>query len=387
MFGKRHALVTVFGIEIALTASWAIIAGLIAWTLATQVFPQELPGASPVTHAFMGLCGAAIFFLSLLLHELSHAMVARHFGLRVPRITLFLFGGVAELEEEPSAPKDEFWIAIAGPIMSLALALLFWIVATLEALVGISPPAQAVLGYLSLINLVLAIFNMLPAFPLDGGRVLRAALWWNSGDIVRATEIAGKTGMVFAYVLIGLGFLALFDNSVVGGAWQILLGLFVFAAAKGSVEAQNVKSYLGGRHVRHLMTPDPITASPDMSLADLVNRVFLAHRISFAPVCEREALLGYIDTGGLSDIERENWQNTRVGDVFVGLSKAATLQPQDDVEEVLNQVRESGRRKFLVVDGNDLVGVITLADVSRYLSLMTEIGDRHLHDTARVSST
>lgn len=386
MFGKRHALVHVFGIEIALTASWGIIAALIAWTLAAQVFPQAVPGASPLIYGLMGVCGTALFFLSLLLHELAHAMIARHFGVNVPRITLFLFGGVAELDEEPSAPKDEFWIAIAGPIMSLALALLFWIFAELETLVGVSPHAQEVLGYLSLINLVLAVFNMIPAFPLDGGRVLRAALWWNSGDVVRATEIAAKTGMVFAYALIALGFIALFENNVVGGAWQILLGLFVFAAANGSIEAQRVKSFLGGRRVRHLMTPDPITATPDMSLADLVNRMFLAHRISFAPVCENGQLLGYIDTGVLSDIDRGNWHNTQVGDVFVSLSHEASAHAEEDVGEILNRVHQSNRRKFLVVEGNDLVGVITLADIARYLSLMTELQNRARRTANKASS-
>lgn len=371
MFSNAVKLFSINRFDIKVDPSWLIIAALVTWSLSQQYFPDTVPGASGVGYVGMALVAMLGLFASLLLHELAHSVVARRLGVPIKSITLFLFGGVAELQAEPASARIEFWIALAGPVMSLALALGFWALAS-----GASPvPAVgAVLSYLALINLVLGVFNMVPAFPLDGGRVLRAYLWHRTGDVLAATRVAARSGTVVAYVLMALGVAALFQGALLAGVWQVMIGGFVLIAARASYAAQLAHRTFDGRAVKTLMTRDPITVGPEVTLADFVNQIMLHHNVGFVPVVEDTVLLGHMDQSILSGIDREYWTSTRVGDVFVGLDHSAMVHPDTPVEDLLDTIRQTGRRKFLVVADHELRGVISLSDLTRILNQDTFSG-------------
>ncbi|MEX0338084.1 MAG: site-2 protease family protein [Arenibacterium sp.] len=385
MFSNARTIVKVFGLDIRIDPSWLLIAALITWSLWLHVFPQATPGQTQQTYGVMAVIAMLLFFASLLLHELAHALTGRRFGVQTRQITLFLFGGVAELEQEPSHALDEFWIAIAGPAMSFLLSGSFWVLTGAASFLGIGDPIIEVLRYLALINLILAVFNLLPAFPLDGGRVLRAWLWHRNGDVLLATEAAARSGTLIAYGLMAMGVMSLVQGAFVGGLWLILLALFVLAAARGSVESQRVKSLLGHKTVANLLTSKPIVATPQMTLSELVNQVMLHNRVSFVPVLENGVLLGHIDTTVLSGIDRENWANTHVGDVFVGLAESTTIPSTMQVTDLFDQIATTGQRKFMVVDDRKLAGVVTTADLTRYLALVHDFGRQISHPNMRVS--
>lgn len=374
MFSKSIKIFSLSGFEIKLDPSWFLIAGLITWSLSQQYFPSVLPAQSDQIYLVMALAGMLLFFASLLLHELAHSIVARRLGVPIKGITLFLFGGVAELEAEPQSARVEFWVALAGPVMSLCLALGFWCFAQFSEMVPGYSIITEVLSYLAMINLVLAIFNMLPAFPLDGGRVLRAYLWHRTGDPLKATETAAKSGAFFAYFLIGLGLLGVFQGATIAGLWQILIGGFILFAARASYQTQLARLAFDGKTVKVLMNAAPVVVSPDMTLFEFVNQIMLHRHVSFVPVVEDGALLGHMDQTLLSGIDRENWESTRVGDVFAGLDSKAMVSPDMPVQQLMATIANTGRRKFLVTQGHTLVGVITLADLTQYL---------HVADTLR----
>ncbi|MBY5931929.1 site-2 protease family protein [Tateyamaria omphalii] len=385
MFAHARTIVTVFGFNIRIDPSWVLIAGLITWSLAQHSFPAALPDLSQWTYAILAISGACLFFASLVGHELAHALTARRFGIDTRSITLFLFGGVAELTREPDKAMHEFWIALAGPAMSLALAFVFALCAEVAVFaVGVGP-MTALFHYLALVNVVLAVFNLLPAFPLDGGRILRAWLWWRRGDMLEATEAAARTGAVLAYALMALGLVGLFQGATVAGFWQILIGLFILSAAKSAVDAQRTRALLGNRHVHSVMSSPPVTVSAETTLAALVNQVMLTQRVSFVPVVEHGRVLGHIDTDVLRGIDRENWASTRVGDVFVEMNQTVCVPPDMPVLRLFERISETGQRKFMVVQDGQLEGVISLSDLTRQLGLLTDLG-KHQPYTSELQS-
>lgn len=369
MFSNAVKLFSISGFDIKIDPSWLIIAALIAWSLSQHYFPATLPGETAAAYLYMSVVATLLFFASLLLHELAHSVAARHFGLSVGGITLFLFGGVAELESEPHSPMVEFLVAIAGPAMSFALSFGFFFLSLITSLLGGLSIATNVLSYLALVNIVLAVFNLVPAFPLDGGRVLRAFLWHRHRNLLRATETASKSGIVFAFALMGFGVMALFQGALVPALWQILIGSFLLVAARATYQRQLVQFVFEKRTVRDVMEAQPVTVEPDVTLSAFVNQVVLHHGLSFVPVVENGVLLGHIDHAMLSAIDRENWSNTQVGDVFAGLDTGAAVAPDMPVEELVKHIAKTGRRKFLVVKDRTLVGVISLSDLARHLRL------------------
>lgn len=374
MFSNAIRIFSLGGFDIKLDPSWFLIAGLITWTLATKFFPVTLPGLN--SGAYLGLAIVAMlgFFASLLLHELSHSVVARQFGVRITGITLFLFGGVAELESDVPSAKAELWIALAGPAMSVMLSCAFWIASNVTDLFAGFAGLTMVLAYLSTVNMIIAVFNLVPAFPLDGGRVLRAFLWGRHGDVLRATRTAALSGTVFGYALSAVGLITLFQGAVTSGIWYILIGFFVLGAAKSAYQNQLMLSTFKGQKAGDLMIRDPYVVSPELTLAEFVNRIMLKHRVNFVPVVADGVLIGQMDRDVLAAIDRENWTSTRVGDVFAGLDVASTIPPDMPIDQLLKLVAETGTRKFLVVDDHTLKGVITLANL---------IG--HLHSTDAAS--
>lgn len=374
MFPKAVRLVEIFGFQVKVDPSWFVIAALVVWTLSVGYFPDQVPGLGPGDYFILSVIAALAFFAGLILHELAHSLVARRFGLGIGGITLFIFGGVAELDEEPVSPRSEFWIAVAGPAMSGALASLAYLALRVLEVTGISAPLQAVVEYLALVNFILAMFNLIPAFPLDGGRVLRAALWHFSGDLIRATQRASVISSIFAYALIAYGVVTLFSGGIISGLWLALIGLFLLSAARGTYQQLMVRSALSGKTVAALFTNLVHTARPEDTLAEIVDTIMLRYSVSFVPVIEGDHLLGYVDTCLLQKIERENWTDTHVGDIYVAADESNTVPPDLATEDLMKRIAAGERRKFLVAANGRFLGVITLADLIAYIAVLQDLG-------------
>lgn len=374
MFKNAVNLFEIAGFKIRIDPSWLLIAALIVWSLAVSYFPAQIPGKTRYDYLALSVVSMLGLFASLILHELSHSLVARRFGLEVGGITLFIFGGVAELEQEPKNARSEFWIAVAGPAMSFALALLFYLAAASLDSNGASRPLPVVFSYLGFINLLLALFNLVPAFPLDGGRVLRAALWHFKNDLFWATRIASGCGTVFGIFLILSGVLALLTSSTVGGFWQILIGFFIVSASRASYQQLVVKAALKDHTVRSLMTSAPMTANVEDTIEHTVHEIMLKHSVSFVPVLEGNHLLGYVDASLIQKIERDNWPTTRLSDILILCDENNTVSAEMPVDQLFEQMARNNQRKMLVGKAGKLEGVISLSDLLSYLAITQGLG-------------
>lgn len=372
MFARSVKIMTLQGFDIKVDPSWLLIATLITWSLATQYFPQVLPGSQDVAYIVLAVLAMLGFFGSLILHELAHSVVARKYDVEIKGITLFVFGGVAELGSEPKTPGSEFLIALAGPVMSLLLSLGFWFLSVILGQLDFVSLA-AVINYLAIINLILALFNLLPAFPLDGGRIFRAYLWGLKDDFLGATRIATRVGSVFAYALMIIGLANIFSGALVAGIWMVFIGIFLLTAARGTYQQEMVKSAFKHKTVGAMMSAKPVTVSPDHTLSGVVNQVMLHNRVSFVPVVEEGVLLGYVDGNVLSKIDRENWPSTKVGDVYVPLSEESSVTIDFPVDQLMRRISQTGRRKFMVTEDHVLLGVITLSDLTGYLTILQDL--------------
>jgi len=371
MFGHSVKLFDLFGFEIKIDASWLLIAALIVWSLSSGYFPQVLPGFNSGGYLALAVVAMLGLFASLILHELAHSLVARRYGLGVGGITLFLFGGVAELVEEPRSAGSEFWIAIAGPAMSFLLAGLFGLAALPFGGAGL---AGVLLAYLASINLVLAVFNLIPAFPLDGGRVLRAWLWQRSGDVLEATRKASLAGTVLAIGLMALGAFSALSGGGIGGAWLVLIGFFVLNASRGAYQRMLMQDSLRGRRVAELMTADPWTVGPDATLAEVADGVMLAHAVSFVPVVERGVVVGYVDAQRMRAVPREGWAERTVSEVMAPLDDSCVVPPRMTAEEALKRLAEGPHRKLIVAEGRQLRGVLSLRDLMGHIRVVQALG-------------
>jgi Zn-dependent protease/CBS domain-containing protein len=312
-------------------------------------------------------------FGCILLHELGHAVVARSQRMPIRGITLFLFGGVAEIDEEPPSAKSELLVAVAGPAVSVVLAAGLGLLAWLGYRQGWPPLAVIGLGYLAAINALVLAFNLLPAFPLDGGRVLRSILWGTTGSLRRATYWASLAGRGFAWVLIAWGVLNFFAGNWLGGIWIGLIGLFLSNAAQAGYQRVLVRQALAGEPVRRLMTPDPVTVTPSLDLRRWVDDfVYRYHRKAF-PVVADGRLQGLIETGSLADIPRDEWDRCTVGEVMRRDVEAIAVSPQADALEALERMQRGGSGRLLVTEGDRLVGILSLKDLLRLLSLKIEL--------------
>lgn len=359
-------LTTVAGFDIKIDASWVFIAALIVWTLYGEVFPAALPGQTPAVYMAMAIAGALCFFTSLVLHELAHSLVARRFGLKIAGITLFIFGGVAELTEEPRNARSEFWIAIAGPVMSLILAAAFWVVGTGAQSV---PRVAAVCSYLAGINLALALFNMVPAFPLDGGRVFRSVLWWKTGNLQRATATAARAGSLFAWVLVLTGGFDLLIAQDPHGLWLVFVGSFLLMAARSAALDAVTKAELAHRTVANVMTSPAVVISPDLTVQEVTETYMLGHGLSFLPVVRQGDLIGLLDLEAVRALPRSLWAETPVEAAMSPLSADMVARPEMPAYDALRQMATSGRRKMVVASGSKVIGIVTLADLTEYITL------------------
>jgi Zn-dependent protease len=368
MFGTRWRLFRLLGIPISLDASWLIILALLTWTL-INLFREEVSDLPDAAYWAIGLGTALAFFASIVLHELGHALVARAVGIRIRGITLFLFGGVAEMEDEPPSAGKEFLMAAAGPAVSVVLAALFWLLATLAE----APWFVVPLKYLAGINLAVLVFNLVPAFPLDGGRVLRSALWGATGNLRRATYWATLSGQAFAWLLIGLGVLHFFAGNVFHGVWLGLIGLFLHGAARGGYQQVLVKQALRGERVSRFMNREPIVVAPELDLRSWVeDYVYRYHRKLF-PVASNGRLEGVIGTQALARYPREEWAKHTVAEAMRQDMDALSIPPDADALQALEKMQHTGSSRLLVLDGGRLVGIVSLKDLLRFLNLKLEL--------------
>jgi Zn-dependent protease/predicted transcriptional regulator len=360
-------VLTVAGIPINVHTSWLLVYALIAWTLAVGHFPRALPGLSPMTAWLTGLVAALLLFVSVLVHELSHSFVARAHGLGVSGITLHIFGGVSQLEDEPPSARAEFLIAGVGPLSSFAIAAVLWAVRGIgivtDGVVG------AVLDYLIFINTAIGVFNLVPGFPLDGGRVLRAALWKWKGSLRSATLIASRVGGGVAVVLMMWGFLQVMTGAFMGGAWMILIGLFLRGAADASYAQVDVKETLGRLHVDDIMVRNPVTVAAHAPLTMLVDLLWAHHFTSFPVVDDGGRAAGIATLQHVQPVPREHWAHTQVREVMQVVGAELCVERADTVYRAFEKASRNGLGRLLVVDGERLVGYLSLKDITHVLAL------------------
>ena len=374
MFGRRVKLFKLFGFEVRADLSWVIIAVLIVWSLAVGFFPFHYKNLSPETYWLMGVAGAVGLFLSIIFHEIFHSLVARRFGIPMKGITLFIFGGVSEMGEEPTSAKAEFLMAVAGPLSSIAIAIACYGI-YLQGLSSEWPESvNGVVEYLAYINGLLAGFNLLPAFPLDGGRVLRAILWGLRKNLRWATRVSSAVGFGFGILFILFGVFQFLKGNVIGGIWLFLIGMFLENAARMSYQQLVIRKALEGEPVRRFMKTDPVAVSPAISIQQLVEDYVYKYHFQMFPIAEdHEKLLGCISTKELKEIPREEWGRRTVGEVATKCSAENTIDPQADATQALSLMARTGSSRLIVVEGNRLVGVITLKDMLKFLSLKMEL--------------
>ncbi len=372
VFGTRIELFKLFGIPIRLDTSWFIVAALVVWSLATGAFPYMLPGLSPATYWVMGAAGAVGLFSSIVVHEFFHAMVARRNQIPMRGITLFVFGGVAEMGAEPASARAELRMAVAGPLASIALALIGF--GTSDAVRGVWPaPVVLVIEYLALLNGVLAGFNLLPAFPLDGGRIFRAALWTWKKDLGWATRIASRTGSGFSVAFIAAGVAAVLFGNLVSGMWWVLIGLFLRRASTASYQQVLLRQALAGEPIRRFMTPNPVSVPAGASIAELVESYIYKYHHTLFPVVDDGRLVGCVTTGQVKDVPREDWVRRTVGSVGAPCGADNSIEPDVDALEGIAMMRRTGQPRLMVVEGGRLVGIVTLKDLLEFFALKLEL--------------
>jgi Zn-dependent protease/CBS domain-containing protein len=369
MFRHRVTIFRLFGFEVRVDASWLFIALLITWSLAVGYFPYRYRGLSTGDYWWMGVVSALALFGSIVVHEFSHSLVARRYGLPMKGITLFIFGGVAEMGDEPRDAKTEFLMAIAGPIASIVIGVIFYLIYQGGAAVW-PVPIVGVLAYLAWINWLLAAFNLIPAFPLDGGRVLRSALWHWNRNLSRATRVASTIGQGFGFLLMLLGVWQLFEANFISAIWWFLLGMFLRSAAKSSYRQLIIRQALEGEPVRRLMKTDPVTVSPDLSIEDLVEDYIYPKHFKMFPVVPAgsEKLAGCVTTNGVRKVPREEWNQHTVREVLQPCSPENTISPDTDAIDALAQISKSGQSRLMVVDRDRLVGILALKDLTGFLA-------------------
>ncbi|MBI4544817.1 MAG: site-2 protease family protein [Gemmatimonadetes bacterium] len=364
---------SILGFEIRIDFSWFIIFFLILWTFTVGVFPASFPGLSRELYIGMGAAGTLLFFASLLAHELSHSLVARSKGIPVEGITLFIFGGMSRTRLEAESPGDEFLIAVVGPVSSLLIAAAFLALWWAGGHWDWSPALTGVAQYLAFLNFMLAVFNLLPGFPLDGGRLFRAAVWKVTGDVTRATRLASAGGKWLAYLLVGFGIWQVVQRNVVGGLWLIFIGWFLRNAAILSYEQHLVRGVLERVRAREAMTRDPETVPPELTLQQLVDDFFLRRRYQAFPVAQDGRPVGLITLHQVKDVPREEWPLRTVSQTMTPLQAGILVRPEDTMSRVLETMERSGVRRVLVTRDGRLEGIISASDVAAWLKRVREL--------------
>lgn len=356
------------GIEVKLHYSWLVIFVLVVWSLSAGYLPRTFPGQSREAYWLAGVFATILFFLSVLVHELCHSLMAKHSGLAVSDITLFVFGGVSRITEEAKDPRTELLIAIVGPLSSFVLALLFWGVRAAVwdgdvSLVG------AIIDRLAWANLALGVFNLIPGFPLDGGRVLRAIVWWKTGSLNRATRWASDIGKSFAVALMVLGAVQIFAGALIGGLWLIFIGIFLKGVAEGSYQQTVMRQSLEGVLVRDVMVEDVVSVPPEMKIKELVQKYFLHYGYKAFPVLDRGRVIGVVALANVKHLTEEEQEVSTVGQVMIDFDDAMTIDPEASLADALTSMARHGTERLLVMEGAKLIGLITKTGLHRFVEI------------------
>lgn len=380
-----------FGIDVRVDWSWILIFLLVTWNLAAAVFPRLNPQWGSGLIILLAVVAALLFFASVLAHELAHSLVAKAHGLPVRNITLFLFGGVSNIQREPPSPRAEFLIAVVGPITSIVLGFIFLLLGApsiagladaaedpAAALAGIGP-IGALLLWLGPINVIVGLFNLIPGFPLDGGRILRSILWGTTGDLRGATRWASWVGQAIAWAFIAAGIAMIFGVSIpvfgtglIGGLWLAFIGWFLNSAAVQSYQQLVVQDLLEDVPVSRLMRSEPPTAQADLSIDDLVHDGVMGTDDHAFPVLRGDDLAGIVCLHDVREVPRKDWDSTRVSEIMTPAERLVVVGPQEDAANALNKLSQKDVRQLPVVDDGHLVGMLRRRDILRWLQLHSE---------------
>jgi Zn-dependent protease/CBS domain-containing protein len=376
--GRSFRLLTVFGMPIYIHWTWFIIFALITWSLQSHWFPERGPKASqllsPGIHWLMGAAGALLLFASVLLHELGHSFLARHHHIPVRGITLFLFGGVSEITEEPASPRAEAEVTVAGWVVTASIALVCFLgLAALPQTGRLLAAVAGILYYLMFINLMLLGFNAIPGFPLDGGRLLRALLWWRTGNLRRATYAASSVGTAVGIAFITMGVLSALFQQVVGGVWLVLIGVFLRGAARANYQQLLVRRALEGVPISELMATEVVCIPAEVTVEQAVNEWFFRYRYDGFPICGPDGLAGMLTLDQVRTVERSRWPQTTVAQTMDQRAREYAAPADMDAMHVLARMSQYDVGRIPVVDGGQLVGIVTRRDILKLLRLKTDL--------------
>jgi Zn-dependent protease/predicted transcriptional regulator len=354
-------------IEIQLHISWIIIFTLISFSMASGFLPANYPDLQPYLYWIFGAGIALLMLMSVMLHELSHSLVSKSLGIDVKTITLFIFGGIAQMDEEPDNPIKELKIAIAGPAMSILLFAVFSVVAYLAGMMGSSNIVQGTLGYVGSINLILALFNLVPAFPMDGGRVLRAIIWHVKGDLTFATRIASSMGDMFGYFLIFLGLYWAFSGDVVNGIWFVFIGWFIKNLSESSYQNMLMNDMFTKIHIREFMTEDVVSIERSTSVEKVIREYFYKYKYNSFPVVQGEEVKGIINIERLKDVDRDRRAQTPVGEIAIPIEEKYKVDPKCSVKTAMDKIFSNDLGRVLVIEDGKLLGIISRTDILNYI--------------------
>jgi len=366
----RHSIPIgrIFGISVDLDYSWFLIVGLLAWLLAVSYYPAEFPGWSAAEYWMTGTVTAVMLFVSVLIHELAHSVVAKGFGISVPRITLFIFGGVSEMASEPSSAAVEFWVAVVGPLTSFALAAVFW---ELTPRLAWSPPLFALAKYLTFINLILAVFNLIPGFPLDGGRVFRAVVWRITRNYQRATAIAAITGRFFGFALIFLGVWQVLGGSLINGLWIAFIGWFLESAAGRQLQTEVLRSALGDHKVLDAMKREFLQVPGNVRLQEIIDKHILTGGSRYLFVSSNGSPAGMLTIGGIGKVPRSAWETITASQAMIPIQQLSTTRPDAGLWSALEEMGRDGVNQLPVINSQgQVVGIVSRDDVLHYLRVL-----------------
>ncbi len=377
MFGHSVTLFRLFGFDIRVDASWLILAALITWTLATGLFPHDYPHLAASLYWWMGVAGAIGLFLSIVVHETFHSLVARHYNLPMKGITLFVFGGVAEMSGEPQTPKVEFLMAIAGPIASILIGFLFFFLKDIGRGAAWPLAAVGIVTYLSWINWVLAGFNLVPAFPLDGGRVLRSIIWHFTQNLTRATRIASAIGTGLSTLLMAYAIYTFFMGNLIGGIWYFVIAMFLRQAAAASYTQVVMRRALKGEPISRFMNSEPISVPRGTSIRDFVENYFYRYHFKFFPVVnERSELTGCVTARRVKEVPPDEWTSHTVAEVAEPCSAENTIAPDADALDALSKMQTTNSSRLMVADHGKLLAVVSLKDLLAFLAAKIDLEGR-----------
>lgn len=353
----------IMGIPIRVHFSWLIVFGLITWSLSTYYFPNAAPDLPTASYWIKGTLAALLLFASVAFHELAHSFVAQRYKISIESITLFIFGGVAQMKGEPPNPRAEFRIAIAGPLSSFFLSILFFFLSG-----NTTGGIKALFSYLAQINLIIGVFNLIPGFPMDGGRVLRSVIWEKKKNFYYATQKASSIGQKIALFFIIFGIFSIFTG-IQGGLWLMLIGWFLYTAAQASYQQSNLQESLSGIKVRDIMVKDIVTLSSFITVDEAVNNYFLRYGYGGFPIIDDGKFLGIVTLKEVKNIHRENWGSEKVADILVPHDKRWEVSPEDEAMKALELMIKEDKGRLVILENNKLSGLITRNGIARYVQI------------------